>query len=66
MTHKVKTHKGAKKRFFLNGKGNQIHYRHSNRAHINTKMSMKSKRNLRKNGLINQGKEFNRINKAIS
>ncbi len=43
---KLKTNRGAKKRFKLTGKG-QIKHRGANRAHILTKKSNKRKRQLR-------------------
>ena len=43
---KLKTNKGAHKRFKRTGKGGFKH-RAANRAHINTKMSTKRKRHLR-------------------
>jgi len=43
---KLKTNKGASKRFKRTGKGGFKH-RCANRAHINTKMSTKRKRHLR-------------------
>lgn len=47
---KIKTNKGALKRFRKTGKGGFKH-RAANRAHINTKMSSKKKRQLRGSGM---------------
>ena len=48
---KLKTKKGALKRFIEYGKGN-IKHRSANRSHINTKMSVKRKRHLRSNSRV--------------
>lgn len=48
---KMKTKRGAKKRFKCTGSGKYIH-KSSNRRHILTKKSTKRKRNLRGNALI--------------
>jgi large subunit ribosomal protein L35 len=45
---KLKTKKGALKRFFEYGKG-RLKHRCANRSHINTKMTSKRKRYLRLN-----------------
>lgn len=50
---KVKTHRGAAKRFRKTASG-RIKVRRANRAHINTKMSSKSKRHLRTGSAIDK------------
>ncbi len=47
---KMKTHKGAARRFKKTGTG-KIRTRHSHAGHIKTKKSSKRKRNLRKGGI---------------
>ena len=48
---KMKTHKGAKKRFSITGSG-KVKRGHANKSHILTKKSSKRKRNLRRPGLL--------------
>ncbi len=48
---KMKTHKGAAKRFKLTGSGKVKRYK-ANKSHILTKKTSKRKRNLRRSGLI--------------
>jgi len=48
---KMKTHKGAAKRFKLTKKG-KVKHRRKNRSHILTKKSPKRKRQLRKDGYL--------------
>jgi large subunit ribosomal protein L35 len=48
---KMKTHKGAKKRFSVTGSG-KVKRGHANKSHILTKKSAKRKRNLRRPGLL--------------
>ncbi len=48
---KMKTHKGAKKRFSITGTG-KVRRNKANKSHILTKKSPKRKRNLRRPGLI--------------
>jgi len=48
---KMKTHKGAKKRFSVTGSG-KVRRNKANKSHILTKKSAKRKRNLRRPGLI--------------
>lgn len=48
---KMKTHRGAAKRFKISAKG-KIKYRRMNRNHILTKKSSKRKRQLRKDGYL--------------
>lgn len=52
---KMKTHRGAAKRFKLTKSG-RVKYRKGNRSHILTKKSSKRKRHLRKDGYL--AKEF--------
>jgi len=48
---KIKTHRGAAKRFRKTGTG-KFKRTHAYTSHILTKKSAKRKRNLRKNGLV--------------
>jgi large subunit ribosomal protein L35 len=48
---KMKTHKGAKKRFYLTGKG-KVRRLRANKSHILTKKDAKRKRRLRRPALI--------------
>ena len=48
---KLKTHRGAKKRFKVTGKGKIVHSK-AYKSHILTKKSAKRKRTLGKKGLI--------------
>jgi large subunit ribosomal protein L35 len=50
---KLKTHKGAQKRFKVTGKKKIVHNK-AYKSHILTKKSAKRKRNLRKTDLISQ------------
>lgn len=50
---KLKTHKGAKKRFKVTGKKKVLHNK-ANKSHILTKKSAKRKRNLGKKDSISQ------------
>jgi large subunit ribosomal protein L35 len=50
---KLKTHKGAKKRFKVTGKKKVLHNK-ANKSHILTKKSAKRKRNLGKKDLISK------------
>ncbi|UCE41947.1 MAG: 50S ribosomal protein L35 [Candidatus Aminicenantes bacterium] len=50
---KLKTHKGAKKRFKVTGKKKVIHNK-ANKSHILTKKSAKRKRNLSKKDTVSQ------------
>jgi len=50
---KLKTHKGAKKRFKVTGKKKVLHNK-ANKSHILTKKSAKRKRNLGKKGSISK------------
>jgi large subunit ribosomal protein L35 len=55
---KLKTNKGAAKRFRVTGTG-KIKYKKAYRSHILTKKSPKRKRSLRKPALINKRDEKN-------
>jgi large subunit ribosomal protein L35 len=46
MSHKLKTHKGTKKRFRLTAKGKAKH-RSAGTSHLNSRITQKRKRNLR-------------------
>jgi len=50
---KLKNNKGSKKRFKKINK-NTFKHRSANRAHINTKMTTKRKRHLRKNNIVSK------------
>lgn len=51
---KMKTRKSAAKRFRVSGSGKKIKYKKQGRSHILTKKSRKTKRNLRKPGVLSQ------------
>ena len=51
---KLKTHRGAAKRFKLTGTG-KIRRGHAYKSHILTKKTRKRKRGLRKSGLVSDG-----------
>ena len=61
---KMKTHKGAAKRFKLTGTGKVKRYK-AYKSHILTKKSSKRKRNLRRSGLIATNGEQKRIKRLI-
>lgn len=61
---KMKTHKGASKRFKLTGTGKVKRYK-AYKSHILTKKSSKRKRNLRRSGLIATNGEQKRIKRLI-
>ena len=61
---KLKTHKGAAKRFKLTGTG-KVKRGHAFKSHILTKKSSKRKRNLRRAGLIATNGEQKRIKRLI-
>ncbi|HKY70140.1 MAG TPA: 50S ribosomal protein L35 [Gammaproteobacteria bacterium] len=48
---KIKTNRGASKRFKLTGSG-KVRFRRANRAHINTKRTAKQVRQTRPNGVL--------------
>lgn len=56
---KLKTHRGAKKRFAFTAKG-KIKRKKANHSHILTKKSAKRKRNLRKSTIVVK-EEFKRL-----
>lgn len=60
---KMKTHRGAAKRFKVTSKG-KIKRAKAYKSHILTKKTAKRKRNLRKAGLVSSGDE-KRIKKVI-
>ncbi|MBE0447816.1 MAG: 50S ribosomal protein L35 [Actinobacteria bacterium] len=53
---KMKTHRGAAKRFKVTGSGKLV-YKHAFRSHILGKKSPKRKRHLRKEGVVNSTNE---------
>ena len=61
---KMKTHKGASKRFSITGSGKVKRYK-AFKSHILTKKSSKRKRNLRRAGLIATNGEQKRIKRLI-
>ena len=61
---KMKTHKGASKRFRVTGSGKVKRYK-AFKSHILTKKSPKRKRNLRRSGLIATNGEQKRIKRLI-
>lgn len=62
--NKMKTHKGAKKRFKVTGSG-KIRRRQRNLNHFNTKMSSRRKRRLRGPELVDKSNE-KQIKKLLS
>jgi large subunit ribosomal protein L35 len=48
---KMKSHRGAAKRFRKTGTG-KLKFQHKNKRHILTKMSSKRKRHLREDGIV--------------
>jgi large subunit ribosomal protein L35 len=61
---KMKTHKGAAKRFRATGSGKVRRYK-AYKSHILTKKSAKRKRNLRRPGLIATSGDTKRIKRLI-
>jgi len=55
---KMKTHRGAKKRFKVTGTGKLV-YKHAFTSHILSKKSPKRKRQLRKDGIVDSANERN-------
>ncbi|MBS3909586.1 MAG: 50S ribosomal protein L35 [Actinobacteria bacterium] len=55
---KMKTHRGAAKRFKVTGTGKLVH-KHAFKSHILTKKSTKRKRQLRKDGVVGPANEKN-------
>jgi large subunit ribosomal protein L35 len=60
---KLKTHRGAAKRFRTTGTGKVVRHK-ANASHILTKKTTKRKRNLRKSGLVDAS-DVKRIRKLI-
>ncbi len=60
---KLKTHRGAKKRFSFTGSG-KIKRRKANASHLLTKKSSKRKRNLRQATILKKA-EFKRIKEVL-
>ena len=61
---KMKTHKGAKKRFSLTGTG-KVRRLKANKSHILTKKSSKRKRNLRRAAIIKTNGEAKNIKRLL-
>ena len=61
---KMKTHKGAAKRFKVTGSGKVKRYK-AFKSHILTKKTSKRKRNLRRSGLIATNGEQKRIKRLL-
>jgi large subunit ribosomal protein L35 len=61
---KMKTHKGAAKRFKTTASGKVRRYK-ANKSHILTKKSPKRKRNLRRPGLVQTTGDTKRIKRLI-
>lgn len=61
---KMKTHKGAKKRFKMTGSG-EINRGHAFKSHILTKKTSKRKRRLRRSGLIATRGEVKRLKRLL-
>ena len=61
---KMKTHKGAAKRFSVTGTG-KVKRAHAGKSHILTKMSPKRKRNLRRNTTVGTNGEAKVLRRLI-
>ena len=61
---KMKTHKGAKKRFKITGTG-KIKRMRANKSHILTKKSPKRKRRLRQAGLVKTTGEIKHVKRLL-
>ena len=61
---KMKTHKGAKKRFKLTGTGKVRRYK-AFKSHILTKKTSKRKRRLRQPGLVSTNGEVKRLKRLL-
>ena len=61
---KMKTHKGAKKRFKVTGSG-EVKRRHAFKSHILTKKTSKRKRRLRRSAMIVVRGEVKRIKRLL-
>ncbi len=55
---KMKTHRGAAKRFKVTGRG-KLSYKHAFTSHILTKKTTKRKRQLRKDGIVDEANAKN-------
>ncbi len=55
---KMKTHRGAAKRFKVTGSGKLV-YKHAFTSHILSKKTTKRKRQLRKDGIVDAANETN-------
>lgn len=55
---KMKTHRGAAKRFKVTGSG-KLSYKHAFTSHILTKKTTKRKRQLRKDGIVDEANAKN-------
>lgn len=62
---KMKTHKGAAKRFKVTGSGKVKRFR-ANKSHILTKKSAKRKRRLRRSALVSTRGEARNIKRLLS
>ena len=61
---KMKTHKGAKKRFKVTGSGKVKRYR-ANKSHILTKKDAKRKRRLRRPDLVATNGEIKHVKRLL-
>ena len=61
---KMKSHKGARKRFKITGSG-EVKRRHAFKSHILTKKSSKRKRHLRRSAMIVVRGEAKRIKRLL-
>ena len=61
---KMKTHKGAKKRFSVTGSG-KVKRGHANKSHILTKKTSKRKRRLRQGGLVATNGEVKHVKRLL-
>ena len=61
---KMKTHKGAKKRFRLTGTGKVRRYK-AYKSHILTKKTSKRKRRLRQGGLVSTTGEVRHVKRLL-
>ena len=61
---KMKTHKGAKKRFKVTGSGKVRRFK-AFKSHILTKKTSKRKRRLRQNGLVATNGEVKRVKRLL-
>ena len=61
---KLKTHKGAKKRFKVTGSGRIKRYK-AYKSHILTKKTSKRKRRLRRGGLVTTSGDIKRMKRLL-